>query len=836
MAFTPWTAGDRSRAMRIESIDIRGFGRLRDRRIDFSDGRAALIIEDNEVGKTTLAAAILAALCGFPSRRREGELMKLSDVYKPWDGGPYAVEMDLEAGGRRWHVERDFACGSFTVRDPDTNRDVSAEFETDLAFHFLRLGRDDLKRIAFISGKEVSVFQSSASLRERLAAMVEGSSTDAGAETAIAALLSAGYALDGRQIKVDTAVSRLTKAVADTTRKMAELDASIAAAEEDVRELEQVQARQSELSARLTELDSHYASARLREVREQISAAESDEGRVRALREEMASLEPYASFPVERRDQLTRAATRAGERQAEMRSLEERSRALSAREDALRTRVDELPGFATATDSDLVALTSAEETLRAARRELESAEADRAAEKRSSGRVLGRALAASGILLGLVSAALMVLQVMSILPSALGVVVGVLIAAAGLVRIAAAGTRGARSAARLDQAERLISDAHDRALRLLGPLGVQCVDGADIVSLLLRTRQALERHLRDRDELRSVRQEIARLSRDMERCREASREERDVVESILSDAGIAPSATIDDALREFEALERKHRRWAEIRGSLLPALEARLLSAETLRRLRSEEAALAAGQPETPEDPQGTPAQIDAERQAVRVESEELAERARQIDRRVGLTVETYRRDYPALREELASLRSELARAERFGRAVALAAGELGEVARATRRRWAAALNERVGEILPHLNPDYEGVLFDDSLDFTVRHVPDGRIIERAEVDARLSTGAKDQLYLAVRLACCAELSGLDEPLPVILDDPLIAFDDSRFESALRYLVETLAGHQQVILLSCHRSRHLGFADRDWFRASVSLADLAPESREKPAF
>lgn len=65
-----------------------------------------------------------------------------------------------------------------------------------------------------------------------------------------------------------------------------------------------------------------------------------------------------------------------------------------------------------------------------------------------------------------------------------------------------------------------------------------------------------------------------------------------------------------------------------------------------------------------------------------------------------------------------------------------------------------------------------------------------------------LSQGTSDQLYLAVRLAICQVL--LTPQVPLVLDDVLTAFDDSRGQMALR-LLHQLGKEQQVLLFSCHR-------------------------------
>ena len=71
-----------------------------------------------------------------------------------------------------------------------------------------------------------------------------------------------------------------------------------------------------------------------------------------------------------------------------------------------------------------------------------------------------------------------------------------------------------------------------------------------------------------------------------------------------------------------------------------------------------------------------------------------------------------------------------------------------------------------------------------------------------------LSAGTVDQLYLAVRLALC-RLTLPDAP--ILLDDALCAFDDSRMEQALDVL-QDMAGERQILLFTCH-SREARWAD-----------------------
>ena len=66
-----------------------------------------------------------------------------------------------------------------------------------------------------------------------------------------------------------------------------------------------------------------------------------------------------------------------------------------------------------------------------------------------------------------------------------------------------------------------------------------------------------------------------------------------------------------------------------------------------------------------------------------------------------------------------------------------------------------------------------------------------------------LSRGTVDQLYLALRLALCDMLLSGDEPCPIVLDDALINFDDTRMGYALDVLRE-IAQRRQILLFTCH--------------------------------
>jgi uncharacterized protein YhaN len=69
-------------------------------------------------------------------------------------------------------------------------------------------------------------------------------------------------------------------------------------------------------------------------------------------------------------------------------------------------------------------------------------------------------------------------------------------------------------------------------------------------------------------------------------------------------------------------------------------------------------------------------------------------------------------------------------------------------------------------------------------------------------VDA-MSEGTRDQLYLSLRLAGMELYLEKHEPMPMILDDLLVHFDDRRAKNALEAL-SRLGRRSQVLLFTHH--------------------------------
>ena len=116
------------------------------------------------------------------------------------------------------------------------------------------------------------------------------------------------------------------------------------------------------------------------------------------------------------------------------------------------------------------------------------------------------------------------------------------------------------------------------------------------------------------------------------------------------------------------------------------------------------------------------------------------------------------------------------------------AAGKLGQ-------QTSDFLNRRASEIFAELTEGkYRGIEADERLEITVW---DGERRVRAE---QLSRGTLEQIYFSIRMAAAELLQ--EEPMPVILDDTFVFYDDKRLESALKWLSRQ---ERQVIIFTCQR-------------------------------
>ncbi len=150
--------------------------------------------------------------------------------------------------------------------------------------------------------------------------------------------------------------------------------------------------------------------------------------------------------------------------------------------------------------------------------------------------------------------------------------------------------------------------------------------------------------------------------------------------------------------------------------------------------------------------------------------------------------------------------------------AIAMAMDALENANLTLQNRFSPALGARAAEIFAAITGGkYNRVLL--GRDFSLAAEAVGDTAQRNV--QLLSQGATDQLYLSVRLAICDMVLPRDKSVPLIMDDALITFDDSRLHAALDYLLKE-GEKRQILLFTCQRRE----ADYLAGRENVNLVEL----------
>ena len=148
------------------------------------------------------------------------------------------------------------------------------------------------------------------------------------------------------------------------------------------------------------------------------------------------------------------------------------------------------------------------------------------------------------------------------------------------------------------------------------------------------------------------------------------------------------------------------------------------------------------------------------------------------------------------LEREKAKTQARIADLELHYRALIRAQETLVQAAQELQRRFAPRISKKAQSLFGRLTGQRYNRL---SLlqDLSVEAGAEGENIQRGTLWR--SDGTVDQLYLALRLAVAEELT---PDAPIILDDALVRFDDTRMRAALEILRE-LADRKQIILFTC---------------------------------
>ena len=363
--------------MRIERIEIAGFGCLHGVVLDFPADRLSLVVDRNDAGKTTLAKAILHGIYGFPRRQRsttrggpsESGRLREVDVCRPSGGEPFGLTLTVRTQKGTIHIERDFHRDTFTVRDADTGRDLThglRQIGGEAELHRRLVGglsRDEFLATLFVRQAELAWGQSGDVPRSGLIQRLidtGGGESDAQRATELLNQALQHYPTDkGRQgfLALDTELKRRDADIEEYDRRLAAMDLDWNQAQEGNDALEAARREVAEHQAHILRWDHLAAKAELVSCETAVREREGLARNLQQARIERERLSHRRDYPADLADEVQSQFTRCNDavtaqKEAEGRRVQAEANrtALEATPDFRRLRpLDSLPeGYSTA--------------------------------------------------------------------------------------------------------------------------------------------------------------------------------------------------------------------------------------------------------------------------------------------------------------------------------------------------------------------------------------------------------------------------------------------------------------------------------------------------------
>jgi DNA repair exonuclease SbcCD ATPase subunit len=305
---------------------------------------------------------------------------------------------------------------------------------------------------------------------------------------------------------------------------------------------------------------------------------------------------------------------------------------------------------------------------------------------------------------------------------------------------------------------------------------------------------------------------------------------------LLQSAGLIydPDKPWSAHVRELAERARGRTRLELLRDELVPQAQKRVLPeqqrAELQTQLDSFEAETGSGRTSGGGESRSS---IDLERESRRLQGrlDEIQKKRTELKLKVDEVCRRYELEHPEKLQQIDRHEKALVRARRFKKSIEIAGATIKDLALDSHKRWAEFLNQRVAEMLEQVGARVEELRFGEDLDFSVK-LWNGQQFSHGKAVSQLSTGARDQLYLAIRLAISEYLSPKDNPLPLLIDDVFATSDDERARAGMRLLIEHFGQRHQIVVVSCHRVRleELSKLDPELYKTRVQWLDARTTS------
>lgn len=737
------------------------FGQLQGRTLELQEG-LNILQSPNESGKSTWCAFLASMLYGINSRERDrAGFIADKNRYAPWSGAAMSGRLDCgtdlgELTLTRTTRRQTSPMGEFSAVYAGTGDAVPDLTGRTCGETLLGVSREVFERSAFIRQSGLAVTQD-AGLERRIAALISAGEEDTSYTEAADALKKQ---LNRRRHNKTGLLPALETELTETERQLAEID-------ELESQLAQVRAQAEELAAREVSLTEELTAHDRWEAAQRRQALSGAETAAREAAERASALRRRAEEErLPENDTIAQLRGAIVNLQTVRRSVE---KARAERDEAMKALLK--------AEANLGESPFAGQTPDSARKEAQQA----APSDKVPGAVAVRELAIFFLFLAAAGGVFALLYAhTSTLDLPLMRMVPWLLPGAAAAVVAGAGAY----ISRLYRTHTLEAMRHTALTKRFGTADPDAIaDMADTYCKLYEAREAAQEAVN------------AKTAAADTLYSSLSSNEQGI---LLEVRRFAPAAfdipTADSLLRQCAVRRR------ELAEAETAARDARLRWEVQSQQLPQGEEA------ELPAPPARSREAVTAELEGTR---ETLAAAKSAADR---LTGRLHAVGDPAV---LASVREEqLAQKEQLEgeyAALQMALEALDAANTTLQNRFSPELGRRAAEIFSGLTGGrYGGVVLDRSFRLSAEPAGEG-VYREAEL---LSAGALDQLYLAVRLAICDLVLPPEKTVPIVLDDALANFDDSRCAAALRYLKEA-ARSRQILLFTCHSREADFFAGDD---------------------
>lgn len=779
--------------MKIRSVNIVSFGKFKNYKIDFSDG-FNVIYGQNEAGKSTVMSFIKMMFYGNGGRVSDIE-KNLRKKYQPWDADLMAGSIEFSEGGKNYRLDREFRGSNSTDRITLT--------DTDLGVSRAVSGKGDIGSSVF--GLSEAAFEKSVFI-----GTLGAPEKNAAAESELNSRLSNISSTGDEAVSYESVASRVRRAkeaLMSRGGKIGAYDKAAAALEalnDEIRHARGIEAEAGELEALISQKESDAArltaeSNRYFEIMKKaelfkkranlvkyISACETQDNARKAL-----LLPDGTTAGKDYADRIREAVNtyelctktldeRVSEEQRLKIELEELSQSdnnallsgLSAEKQTLEKQLD---GLGKQADSVRAALTSRQLAV--------SAKPEK--KPRTALVIAGLVLALAGGISAAVTFRFMAESLPLFCGELLGAAAGLVLFVLGLVlKRPSADAVSARASlaalqGELDDLLSQIAACEERLASKNSEINSVLIENGSKKALreikqtdLIQKQEAAvaarSQLLDSKTALFALCEPLAHISSPEEALTLTSDIEKRL--SDISSAEIVKNMAADgtNCKSYEEAVSRLHD----------------LESDPTLRELTADEVLAAK----------------DEFKRCTELSGRQREELATLKGRLKGLTASS--NTVPVLELKQNELKNQLASQKRFCDSADIALEVLSESFADMRKSFSSVLESETTRIFKGLCDDaYSSVDISKDLEISVNR--EG--VFGAKQWQFLSAGTADQAYLSLRLALAGLIGKEDDPLPVVMDDALAQYDDSRSDRAMKYLAEYAKQHQ-IILFTCHNN------------------------------